>query len=431
MDGMYAQMVREWTRTKQESMVKAGYHLGGVPPFGYISEPVPGMNDVVMTSGKVKPAPRRLVLHPENAAHALRAFTLVDETGIVADAQRHLYHVDPERQWSITQVKAMLTNRRYLGEARSGEIINPTAHPAIVSPELWERVQQRLAGRAAILETIGREIDEPQQYRKAQRIDPIAYYLRGRVFCSHCGALMTPAGHHGAQTKVGYYECRKAPQKGQKCPIARVNAKALHDVISEEITRLADHPTRFDRLWRDVIREMPKTHDLSEELARAKRNRRETEKKQARLIEAIKAGIPPTAVATEIKNLQALAMTQDKEIEGLTQQLAMGQPKRPDMEAVFSLWTEWRDNAAYLSEDEKAELLELLVGPVTLTGRTAEGITAEIDLLLSDDRTVPAVFTEEVGDSHLAQKLQTPFSNVEKGAYLGAGARLELATFGL
>jgi site-specific DNA recombinase len=249
MDGMYAQMVRQWTRTKQESIVKSGYYLGGVPPYGYLSEPIPGMSDTVLSGGKIKPAPRRLVPHPETAGHVRRVFEIVAETGIIANAQHYLHQIDPSRQWAVSQVKVLLTNRRYLGESRVGDIVNPTAHEAIVSANLWDRVQKRLAERGAFLESIGRQKDEPPQHRMARRIDPIAYYLRGRVFCAYCGgALMTPAGHHGMHTKVGYYECHKSRKSGHRCSIARVNANALHEVITDEIVRLAEHPTRFDWL---------------------------------------------------------------------------------------------------------------------------------------------------------------------------------------
>ena len=391
MDGMYAQMVRQWTRTKQESMVKAGYHAAGIPPYGYMTETVPGMTDVILPGGRIKRAPRRMVFHPETGEFARRAFELVAETGVIADAQRYLREVDPDRQWPITKVKDMLTNRRYTGEARIGEIVNPAAHPALVNPELWEQVQQRVTARPDELAAIGRAKDEPVLHQVAKRVDPIAYYLRGRVFCQHCATLMTPAGHHGAHSKVGYYECRKTP-KGSKCPIARVNADALHDLVTSEITRLAEHPRRFDRFWYDVVRDMPKVENVGDELTRVKRNRRETEKKMTRLVDAIKAGVPARTLASEIANMEELAAKQDRDIAELQTRQKFGQSKRPDVDALRSLWEEWQNNAAFLSEEEKTELLGLLVGPVTLTGRNTEGITAQITLLLSDEYTEIKVF---------------------------------------
>lgn len=129
-----------------------------------------------------------------------------------------------------------------------------------------------------------------------------------------------------------------------------------------------------------------------------------------------------------MQSLETLAATQDKQIETLWAQLRQGQVQRPDMDALRGLWESWRDNAAYLTEEEKTELLGLLVGPVTLTERTAEGIAACISLLLTDEPLEAAV---DQANKVFALKLQTPRSNVEDQGVLSAGARLELATFGL
>jgi hypothetical protein len=99
---------------------------------------------------------------------------------------------------------------------------------------------------------------------------------------------------------------------------------------------------------------MPQTEDLSDALARAQRNQRETDKKLARLVESIKAGVPADVVAGEIANLRELATSQDKQIQTLLTQQAIGQLRGPDRDVVRALWEEWRSNAAYLSEGEKA-----------------------------------------------------------------------------
>ena len=117
--------------------------------------------------------------------------------------------------------------------------------------------------------------------------------------------------------------------------------------------------------------------------------------------------------------------TQDEQIKTLEARLAMGQPKRPDAEMLQELWGEFRENFEFLTEQEKSELLGLLIGPVTLTGRSAEGISAEIELVLSDE------LAEGILDSQFVRKLQTPTVNVEQWGCMSAGEGLEPPTFGL
>ena|SRR5829696_3992180 len=43
--------------------------------------------------------------------------------------------------WSASTVGKVLTNRAYLGEARQGDIVNPTAHERLVTEKQWQAVQ--------------------------------------------------------------------------------------------------------------------------------------------------------------------------------------------------------------------------------------------------------------------------------------------------
>ncbi len=46
---------------------------------------------------------------------------------------------------SIDAVKLMLKNRKYIGEYKYRDIVTPDGIPAIVSKELFEKAQQRMA----------------------------------------------------------------------------------------------------------------------------------------------------------------------------------------------------------------------------------------------------------------------------------------------
>jgi hypothetical protein len=88
-------------------------------------------------------------------------------------------------------LRRLLSNRVYLGEVSFGEHVNPSAHPAIVPLELFERVQDRALGFAA-----GRA-----RYDRA-----VKSLLAGIARCGSCGARMMKGGQ--GQRKVGVYSCR-------------------------------------------------------------------------------------------------------------------------------------------------------------------------------------------------------------------------------
>lgn len=220
-DGMYVQQVRQWTRTKMEAMVKAGYVCGGTVPFGLKKELV---CDASMVSRNDKEPPKRFVPHPDEAALVREAFELFAEVGSYPKVVAYLRSVT-SRPWSIDTVSYMLRNVVYRGILKFGQWVNEKAHEPLISEELWLAVQEMDAKR-------------PARSVKQDPVDSSSFYLRGLVFCSHCGKKMSPANHHGRTARVRYYECIGCVQKGvRQCPVRRINADSLHEAVVREIQR--------------------------------------------------------------------------------------------------------------------------------------------------------------------------------------------------
>ena len=162
MDGMYAYQVRQWTMTKMEAMVAAGYFPGGYPPFGMLK--------VIATDGAGfhragSDPPKRFAPDPEAADIVRQAFNLFLDSGQQARMREYLNAVTT-RSWTTTAVKRLLTNEVYKGDIVFGQWRNAGACEAMVAAEAWEAVQAALgsqAGRGA----------------RAETADDYTYYLRG------------------------------------------------------------------------------------------------------------------------------------------------------------------------------------------------------------------------------------------------------------
>ena len=108
------------------------------------------------------------------------------------------------------------------------------ATDAIISPELWERVRQRLA--------------DPERLRMGRRQS--TYGLAGRVRCAACGRSMV------GQTLSGnyrYYRCRAAfaGPKHERCRSRYVRADALETAVK---AALAETLARPDIVLREIER---------------------------------------------------------------------------------------------------------------------------------------------------------------------------------
>jgi hypothetical protein len=87
----------------------------------------------------------RLEPHPTEATIVRDAFELRANGATVREVRGFLRTNGIER--SFHGVQAMLTSRMYLGELRFGDLVNKDAHPAIVDPATWQKVQRMRVSR--------------------------------------------------------------------------------------------------------------------------------------------------------------------------------------------------------------------------------------------------------------------------------------------
>lgn len=362
-DGMYAKQVSEWTRTKLSEMFEQGYWPGGAVPFGYRLKSVPGLPPRPGKHGEVKPPPKRLTVDEAAAPHVPRAFELAIQTRGVAASVEYLRTHCSAQSWSHTRMLYLLQNRVYLGEMWRRGRVREGSHPALVAPEVFAAAQAALSLRGA-----RRRAYQPKQ----NSADDFAFLLRGSVFCDACGGRMSPAGHHGRQSPVRYYECIQATKfKNRACPVVRVNATLLHGAVAAEIARLG-HPWRARTVLREALAHIPRDAELEREAASIARQIRAAEKKAAGLADAIALAAGTSAGSALVERLSAVQGERDTlgaEAARLAEALALARAPRVqihDLARVFGkfneLWTEATDG-------ERERILTGLGTEVRMTGK--------------------------------------------------------------
>lgn len=123
-------------------------------------------------------------------------------------------------------VRLMLRNRVYLGELKVGPHVNPAAHPALVSEEVWQAAQRPVA-------------------RRARRPEREPALLAGIIRCASCGHVMSRQ-----KTAAMTYACHRVHADG-RCPgpasitIPRVDA-FVEQVALTELEKLYATGTRGD-----------------------------------------------------------------------------------------------------------------------------------------------------------------------------------------
>jgi len=172
--------IRAQWRTIVERNIAAGRHPGAMPPFGYDRG----------TDG---------VLVPNEQASFVREMYSRAATGeSLSSICRDLAgrEIESQRGQRVTRslVNVVLRNRAYLGEARSGDLVNPVAHERLVDDDLWRRTQSAFRGRPA-----------------SRNREPAT--LAGLIRCQGCRYVMAPT----MRERKRRYKCL-GTAIGRSCP---------------------------------------------------------------------------------------------------------------------------------------------------------------------------------------------------------------------
>lgn len=350
MDGLYPKMVSQWTKTKQEGMVARGYFTGGLHPYGYMTVDA---EDGIGFHKPGKPLPKRLVPDPDQASFVEGAFQTYLETGSSTEACRYLRRVTG-REWRLNTVTHVLSNRVYLGELHYGQNSNLTAHPPIVSLELFEVCQTVRRTRP---QTAKKDLGENREF-----------YLRGRIYCQSCGGRLTPASHHGRISRTRYYECLCATRRVRACPVSRVNADSIHEAIVAEVRRAVEHPTRLQEIIREAVKTIPVPEKMDEQVKAVARRLKGIEKETENLTGAIaKGGAGLRPLLKKIEALEEERIGLEIERERLEAQVRDTEIRRPDLEQVQAWWGQFGELWDAATDEERQKLMPMLVERVEMT----------------------------------------------------------------
>jgi site-specific DNA recombinase len=178
--------IRENWATAQRLAVERGVHVASKTPTGYRRR----------DDGRLEPN--------EHDAAAIADLFRARAAGVSYGELSRLLEerrvVGPygNRHWTTGAIRNLLSNRAYLGEARSGRFVNKDAHPAIVTESEWHAAQ---GVRSAPVPRVGQ-----------------GALLSGLLRCSGCRYVMKPdtmVDRDGS--KIRLYRCRGDHAVG-RCP---------------------------------------------------------------------------------------------------------------------------------------------------------------------------------------------------------------------
>lgn len=228
LDGQFFEAAIDWMNAKYlddlKTDVKRGVHhlvdqygaLGGLPPVGFIRSPV----DLGAHRDGTPHIVHRWVPDPDKWELCRLAWQMRTNgaTYTQIHAATHLYR-------SNASYRDFFTNRLYLGELKYGDQTILDYAPALITPEIWDRVQKISLGRSH------RATIESSHGRKS------SFRLSGLVHCAACGSPMYGSViqfriRDRDKGAYGYYACTLQNRtSGRECNAKKIPKIPLEDAV--------------------------------------------------------------------------------------------------------------------------------------------------------------------------------------------------------
>lgn len=242
---MWVLLTRQKVLAKMHHMAQQGQHTGGKPALGY------RVQRDTLPNGELGPG--YLVVDEQEAAIVRRIFTEYDSgksykaiiDGLNADG------IKTKRGGSFgaNSLHDLMKNEKYIGTLVYGsKVYRPdgsrnshapegtdvvrieNAIPAIIEPELFQRVQERMG-----------------ENRRAQGGRPPVsreYPLKGKVYCGSCGSAMYARASRGAagNATYHYYACSRKKSGRDDCENKPIRVDELEAFVLKYVRALMGNP---------------------------------------------------------------------------------------------------------------------------------------------------------------------------------------------
>jgi DNA invertase Pin-like site-specific DNA recombinase len=394
-DETHREQTSERVHEAHARLAKAGRVVGG-RVFGY-------RNRVVYNGVDRDDNPLRshveLEINPTEAAVVRRIFTLYDEgEGLKriamqlnsegAASPKPFVRKDPMRVlavagWSPSTVRSILTRELYRGvmvwnKSRKRQVAwgqvnqkprpesewlrTPVPHLRIIDEPLWKRVASRRQGAETLAARLagGRLSGRPPK-------TPTQNLLAGLATCGLCGGGLVVETSSRKRGRVPEYVCYRHRANGSCTNALRLNVRDLNEAVLQAAEAHVFTPEAIEQVIH--LSERDDVRDLEAKLAR---ERKDIEKRIARLVAAIETGGDAASLVAKLRDLEARQKAIATEVASLRP------VPRLAPAVIQNRLAEWRRLLRASTTQGRTVLQRILRGRLTFTPRR-NPVSDEID----------------------------------------------------
>jgi site-specific DNA recombinase len=231
-------------------------------------------------------------IDPMAAELVKETFTRYSEVATIQELVHSLNerHIKSNRGGKITIniMTTLLKNRRYIGEYSYRNIVVPNGIPAIVSEDLFNRVQERM----------DKNKKAPARFKAEDK-----YLLTTKLFCGKCGRFMVGESGTSKTGKVHhYYRCVNTKKK-KLCDMKTVKKDWIENIVVSQVMNIIMDDKTVEYLA-DMVIELQSRENIN--LPMLRKQLVETQKSIDNMIKAIEQGILTSSTKKRLDELEEI-----------------------------------------------------------------------------------------------------------------------------
>ena len=195
-------------------------------------------------------------------------------------------------------LRQIFKNEAYIGIYKFNGVEIPDGMPAIVSKEVFNKVQKKLIEN----KRFGAQNIKGKNDDGAPR-----YWLTGKLYCGYChGPMHGSAGTSGTKgKKYYYYSCQEKRKKNGKCSKRDIRADILHDMVSWLIsTTILTNGTFRNELAAEIASELIAKKDNQDIIKSLENEQKINDKEINNIIKAISNGASGETINKKLDELE-------------------------------------------------------------------------------------------------------------------------------
>lgn len=208
---------------------------------------------------------------------------------IVSYCNAHGYKTARGKAFVKNSLRTILTSDKYIGMYRYMGVEIDGGIPAIIDRDLWETVQSKIKHNYSA-----------RAKNKAQE----DYLLTPKLFCGHCGSLMTGETGTSHTGKIHrYYKCNCRKYK-HECDKENEKKEPLEELVVRQTVETVLTDDNIDIIATKAMELIEKDFADTSYLAGLQENLKETDKRIANLMKAIEQGIITETTKARLEELE-------------------------------------------------------------------------------------------------------------------------------